>query len=58
MTLKDIYNYVNSDWCGGNCLRKLNNNGVCPYELGDFSYCAIDSVIISLDYLARGEYYG
>lgn len=59
MTLKDIYNYVfYGDWCGYNCFRKYNNNGTCPYELGSDSYCAINSVIMSLDYLARGEYYG
>ncbi len=48
MTLKDIYNYVKADFCG-DCIKYRNNGYV---------YCGIDSVLISLEYLARGEYYG
>lgn len=58
-TIRDIYLYVyHGDWCGYKCLRKYSNNGSCPYELGDNSYCAINSIILSLDYLGRSEYYG
>ena len=57
MTIKDIYDYIEADWCG-DCIR-AREKYICPYCWGDFAhYCAVDSVIISLDYIARGEYYG
>lgn len=57
MTIKDIYDYVKADWCG-NCQRERDNGWRCPYNFFDDVFCAVDTVKISLEYLARGEYYG
>ena len=58
MTIRDIYDYIIDEWCSG-CFKFRNNGYICPYSLSDTEhYCALDSVIISLDYIARGEYYG
>lgn len=58
MTIKDIYNYVKADFCG-DCIKYRDNGYICPIDLGmGYVYCGIDSVLISLEYLARGEYYG
>ena len=54
-TLKDIYDYVKADWCG-KCIKERENGWNCPYSFFDDVYCAVDSVKMSLDYLARGEY--
>lgn len=54
-TIKDIYDYVKAEWCG-KCIKERENGGACPYSFFDDVYCAIDSIKISLEYLARGEY--
>lgn len=56
MTIRDIYDYIIDEWCSG-CFKARNNGYICPYSLSDTEhYCALDSVIISLDYIERGEY--
>lgn len=59
MTISDVYDYVMFEWCG-NCIKYRDNGYTCPIVLGGmgYVYCGLDSVLISLDYLARGEYYG
>lgn len=55
ITIKDILNMVWNDNCCRYSNRVIHNSCV---DCHMYKYCGVDTKIITIDYLNRGEYYG
>ena len=56
LTIKDIKSLINKMGYCTHCIKRRENNFVCPFLLGDTNFCGLDCVIIAIDYIDRGEY--